>query len=206
MGLGHGKHEHDDSDHGEVLGFTLWITLAFGVLELVTSYWSNSLALFSDATHMFSDSAGILLAYVALKLSHRKQDRRYETLGGLWGGLLVTGMSVWILYKAVMRMSSPEEVHSHTMIWVGAVGLLVNSLCLWKLWAHKEDNINMRAAFLHVIGDALGSVGAMIAGVLIGLYGWNLADPIFSIVFTGYVLLGGIKVVRDALLEIKHPS
>lgn len=206
MGAHHGKHEHDDSDHGGVLGFTLWITLAFGVLELITSYSSNSLALFSDATHMFSDSAGILLAYVALHLSRRKKDERFETLGGLAGGMLVSGMSLYILYKAVLRLSHPEHVHSHTMIWVGGVGLLVNLLCMWKLWDHREDNINMRAAFLHVMGDALGSVGAMIAGALMGIYGFDLADPLFSIVFTSYVLFGGVRVIRDAILEIKHPS
>ncbi|MCM0607180.1 MAG: cation transporter [Xanthomonadaceae bacterium] len=206
MGAGHGKHEHDDSDHGGVLGFTLWITLAFGVLELITSYWSNSLALFSDAAHMFSDSAGILLAYVALHLSRKRKDERFEILGGLLGGILVTGMSLLILYKSVIRLSHPEHVHAQTMVWVGAVGLLVNLLCIWKLWDHREDNINMRAAFLHVMGDALGSVGAMLAGILMGLYGWDLADPVFSIVFTAYVLFGGMRVIRDAFLEIKHSS
>lgn len=206
MGLDHGKHEHDDSDHGGVLGFTLWITLAFGVLELVTSFWSNSLALFSDATHMFSDSAGILLAYVALHLSRRKKDERFEILGGLVGGILVTVMSLWIFYKGVARVSHPEHVHSGMMVWVGAVGLGVNLLCLWKLWNHRDDNINMRAAFLHVMGDALGSVGAMVAGVLMSLYGWDKADAVFSILFSVYIFYGGIHVIKDAAIELKHST
>ena len=194
------------------LWIVLLITAAFMVVELVGGVLANSLALLADAGHMLTDVLALALSLIAMRLAMRpaSQERtfgyvRLEILAALVNGAVLLGISVWIAWEAWVRMSAPEEVDAPLMMGVAVVGLIVNLVGAALLKEHAGENLNVRGAYLHVLGDLLGSVGAIGAGAIILLTGWTLADPLASVIIAGLILLGAWRLVREAaevLLEM----
>ena len=194
----------------------LWIVLvitgAFMVAELVGGVLSNSLALLADAGHMLTDVLALGLSLIAMRLAMRppSQERtfgyvRLEILAALVNGAVLLGISVWIAWEAWGRLTTPEKVDGPLMMTVAVLGLLVNLAGAALLKEHAGDNLNVRGAYLHVLGDLLGSVGAIGAGAIILLTGWTPADPLASVIIAGLILLGAWRLVREAaevLLEM----
>ncbi len=194
----------------------LWIVLvitgAFMVAELVGGVLANSLALLADAGHMLTDVLALALSLIAMRLAMRppSQERtfgyvRLEILAALVNGAVLLGISVWIAWEAWGRLRAPEEVDAPLMMVVAVLGLLVNIAGAALLKEHAGDNLNVRGAYLHVLGDLLGSVGAIGAGAVILLTGWTPADALVSVVIAGLILLGAWRLVREAtevLLEM----
>jgi len=194
----------------------LWIVLvitgAFMVAELVGGVLSNSLALLADAGHMLTDVLALALSLIAMRLAMRppSQERtfgyvRLEILAALVNGAVLLGISVWIAWEALGRLRAPEEVDGPLMMVVAVLGLVVNLVGAGLLKEHAGDNLNVRGAYLHVLGDLLGSVGAIGAGAIILLTGWTAADPLASVIIAGLILLGAWRLVREAaevLLEM----
>ncbi len=182
------------------------VTAAFMVVELVAGYISGSLALLADAGHMFSDLAALLLALVAQWYTTRPAtpQRSYgyyraEILAALANGVGLGVVALLVLSEAWHRFHEPHEVTGLIMVLVGVAGLLVNAFGLVLLNGGRAHNLNIRGAWLHIFGDALGSVGIIVAAGLIDLFGWYVADPIAGAVIAVLILTSAFRLVRDAV-------
>lgn len=183
----------------------LVLTALYMVAEAVGGWWTGSLALLADAGHMLTDVAALALALLAVWFSARPATPqktfgyyRLEILAAFVNGVALVVVSLIILYEAYERWETPPVVQSGVMIAVATGGLLVNLLCAWLLHGDHEEDLNVRGAWLHVLGDALGSVGAIAAGVLMSLYGWYAADPLFSAVISLLIIWSSWKLIREA--------
>jgi len=178
------------------------------VVEVVGGFLTNSLALLADAGHMLSDAISLFIALMAFKFSSKIADysktygyKRFEILAAVINGATLILISVYIIYEAIERFQSPPEIQSGGMLIVAIVGLLVNVLVAWIMMrgADVKENLNMRGAYLHVISDMLGSVGAIIAALLIMFFGWGWADPLASVIVSILVLRSGYLVTKSSV-------
>lgn len=194
------------------LTFVLALTAAFMVAEVVGGVLSNSLALLADAGHMLTDVAALGLSLFAMHLARRpaRPDRtfgyvRLEILAALVNGALLLVISVFIAWEAWERFQTPQDIDAPIMLGVASVGLVVNVIGALMLHAHAGENLNVRGAYLHVLGDLLGSIGAIVAGLVILATGWTVADPIASALIGILILVGAWRLVLEAaevLLEM----
>ena len=211
----HHAHHHDEHDHAHhhhgaytsarVLTFALVLTLGFAAVEALAGWWSGSLALLSDAGHMVTDSMSLALAAVAARLSvqpasatHSYGLRRVETLAGLLNGLAMLAVVAIIVWHAVERLLEPRAIQGMAVMLVAAIGLIVNLIVAWLL-SRGEANLNTRAALLHVMGDLLGSVAALVAGMVIHFTGWTPIDPLLSMLICGLILAATLRLLRQAV-------
>ena len=216
----HGREQgrHPDRGRREVsrrLTWVLGITALFMVAELVGGLLSNSLALLADAGHMFTDVAALGLSVFAIRLARRPPTSRrtygyarFEILAALVNGATLLVIAGLILVEAWQRLRDPVEIDGGIMLTVAVMGLAVNVVGVLMLHDHAHDNLNVRGAYLHVIGDLLGSVGTIGAGLVVILTGWTPADPIISVVIALLILVGAWNLVREAtdvLLESAPP-
>ena len=176
------------------------------VVEVIGGLVTNSLALLSDAGHMLSDAVALGLSFFAMKLGEKKASqsktfgyRRFEIIAASLNGLTLIIISLYIFYEAFQRFLNPPEVQSGGMLVISIIGLIVNIVAAWILMrGDKEENLNVRSAFLHVIGDMLGSVGAIVAAILMILFGWGIADPIASVIVAVLIIISGWRVTKDS--------
>ena len=197
------------------LWIVLGLTATFMVAEVVGGILSNSLALLADSGHMLADVGALALSLVAMRLMRRPPSPertfgyvRMEILAALANGATLLVISGWIVWEAWERLAAPPEVDGPLMMGVAGVGLIVNVVGAGMLRTHAHGNLNIRGAYLHVLGDLLGSIGAIGAGALILLTGWTPIDAIISIVIAGLILLGAWRLVKEAtrvLLEMVPP-
>ncbi len=183
----------------------------FLLVEVVGGLVFRSLALLSDAAHMASDVAGLLVALAAQHLMERPRTARHsygfqraEVLGGQLNGLVLIGVSVWIMFEAIGRLRDPVAVEGPGMFVIALCGLLVNLFSAVLLARVKGENLNIRGAYLHMLADALSSVGAVVAAILVITRGVDVADPVASIVISLLVLWAAWSLVRettDVILE-----
>ncbi len=193
------------------LGVVLALTVAFMFVEAVGGWISGSLALIADAGHMLTDAGALALtllsAWVALRPANHNKTygyQRWEILAALVNGAALFGIAGWVVVEAVQRIQRPEPIQVGLFLAVAAAGLAVNLISLFILHGIKDGNLNTRGAYLHVLGDALGSVGALGAAAIIASTGWTLADPIISIFVALLILVGAWRLLRestDILLE-----
>ncbi|MGE5477984.1 MAG: cation diffusion facilitator family transporter [Bacteroidales bacterium] len=214
--MGHDHHHHHDHDHAHeghhhhhhgnekrVL-WALLLTGGFMVAEVVGGLMSGSLALLADAGHMLTDAAALGLSLAAFRASRRPEthshsygQHRFQVLAAFLNGAALVIIAMWIAVEAVQRMLAPVPVLGGTMLVVAGLGLAVNVAAFLILHGGDRDNLNMRGAALHVLGDLLGSVAAIVAAVVIMATGWTPIDPILS------VLVGGL-VVKSAWLLLSR--
>ena len=193
------------------LTIVLALTLAFMIVEAVGGVISGSLALLADAGHMLTDAGALglslLSAWIALRpATHSKTYgyQRWEILAALVNGAALFGIAGWVVVEAVQRIQRPQPIEAGLFLVIAAAGLIVNLISLRILHGIKDGNLNTRGAYLHVLGDALGSVGALGAAAIIATTGWTLADPIISIALSLLILVGAWRLLRestDILLE-----
>ncbi len=184
----------------------LLLTALYMVAEVVGGYLSNSLALLADAGHMFSDVAALGLSFAAVRWSQRPatEERTYgyhraEIVAALVNGAALLIVAVLIAIEAFERMSSPETIDARLMLGIATGGLAINLINLRILHGGKGDNLNIKGAWLHVMADALGSVGAIVAAVLIMAFGWAWADPLASLLITALVVFSAWGLLRETL-------
>lgn len=201
---GHGHHHHHNSQKRLLL--VLYITAFYMVAEFMGGYYSNSLALTADAGHMLSDVGALALSFFALWLSSKKAPiektfgyYRAEIFAALINGVTLIFIAGFIIYEAYERITMAQKIDAVTMTAIAFGGLIINIIGAWILHKGSEENLNVKGAFLHVVGDLLGSVGAIIAGVLV--YGWHLyiADPIVSVIIALLVLYSSIRLTNSAV-------
>lgn len=206
------QHSHDHSEHGHdhaghshaprvsagnerAVLIGLCLTGSFMVAEVIGGYLSGSLALIADAGHMLTDTVALFLAWLGFRLGRRPADirrsfgySRLEVLAGLINALSLFALVGWIAYEAVQRFLAPEEVLAGPMFVVAVLGLIVNLVVFRILSSADADHVNIKGALLHVLGDLLGSVGAIAAAVIIWLTGWMPIDPILSLLVSLLIL------------------
>jgi len=200
--------EHDDRRR---LTLALVLTALFFVAEVVGGVLSNSLALLADAGHMFTDVAALTLSLFVAWFSRQPATAektygylRWEVLAAFINGAALLVVSAFIIWEAIDRFRTPQDVASTTMLVIALGGLSVNAVCAWLLHASHGHSLNARGAYLHVLGDLLGSVGTVTAAIVITQTGWLLADPIASVAVTLLVVRSAWRLVResvDVLLE-----
>lgn len=208
--MGH-EHHHHDHTHGankKVLMISFFIITGFMIVEVIGGVITNSLALLSDAGHMLSDSISLAVGLIAFTLGERLANygktygyKRFEILAAVFNGVILIGVSLYIFYEAYHRFFAPPEVASLGMLIIATIGLIVNIIVAWLLirGGDTEENLNLRAVYLHVLGDLLGSIGAIVAAVLILIFQWGWADPLASVIVAFLVLISGVRVTKDAL-------
>ena len=202
-GNGHSHHHHGT---GKILVWSLIATSLFVVVELVAGFQAHSLALLSDAGHNFTDALALGLAWAGVYLQAKPADEsrtygyhRAGVLSAFVNALTLVGLSIWILYEAVLRLRNPETVHESTMIAVAALGLVLNGVIMLALRAASKDDINVRGAFVHMLGDALGSVAIIAGALVIRFTGWQQMDPILSIALALLIVYTAWDIVRESL-------
>ena len=192
----HSSHEHIPQDK-KILALSFAIITGFMIVEFIGGYWFNSLALMADAGHMANDSLSLFLALLALFLSTQKQ--RYIAL--LNSGSLIV-MALMILFEAIQRWQNPIEMMALPMLGVASLGLLVNLFVAKIMLNSDHDNLNIKAAYLHVLTDLFGSIIAILSGLSAYLLGWLWVDPLASMILSMLVLKSGIGTFRLALKNI----
>jgi len=186
----------------------LWamlLTGGFMVIEVLGGLFSGSLALLADAGHMLTDTASLFLAWLAARLAQRPADilrsygyHRMQILAAFINGMAFIAIVAWIVIEAVHRFLSPIQVHGEIMLSIAVTGLLVNLLAFWLLHGGEQHDLNLRAALLHVLGDLLGSVAAIVAAGVIIATGWMPIDPLLSMVVALLILRSAWNVVSKA--------
>ncbi len=209
MGLLLNEHQHEAAHThlatGKTLLIALALTIGYSVIELVAGWRSGSLALLADAGHMVTDGAALGISALAAWLAARPPSRKHtyglgraELLAALVNAVSMLVVVFMIATEAWHRLQSPGSVDGATVSLVAVIGLLINLVVAWVL-SRGERNLNIRAALLHVMGDALGSVAAIVAGAVIWFTGWTPIDPLLSILIGGLILASSMRLLREAV-------
>lgn len=206
----HDHHGHDHSvnvnqDNKKRVLIAMVLTFGFMFAEIVGGLISGSLALLADAGHMFSDGLALLLSWVAFKYSDKAADEarsfgwhRFQILAAFVNGLTLLLIAVWIIFEAVQRFFQPVEVLATPMIIIASLGLVINLVVFKILSGGDQENLNLKSAMIHVMGDLLGSVAAIVAAILIMAFGWYAADPILSLLVALLIIKSGWAVVKKS--------
>ncbi len=215
----HGHADSQDHEHEHVhdlrqrssggrkdLLVALAITLLMMVAEVIGGLISNSLALLSDAGHMLTDNLALLLSFFAMKFASMPATERrtfgfyrLEILAALINGIILVLISLLIIYQAYLRVINPQRVEGVLMLVVAVIGLVANIIGAAVLIKHSHANLNIRGAYLHIVGDALSSVGVVIGGIIILYTGWYLIDPILSILISLVIIYGAWSLVKESV-------
>jgi cobalt-zinc-cadmium efflux system protein len=223
----HDHHTHDHDHHGHShghahaanersVGVAALLTGSFMLLEIAGGIFAGSLALLADAGHMLTDFASLALAWLGFRLIRQPADwrrtygfDRFAVLVAFVNGIALFAIAGWIVVEAVQRLSTPAPVLGAPMLWIAAAGLAVNVVSFLVLRSGDKDNLNIRAAVLHVIGDLLGSAAAVVAALVILATGWMPIDPLLSALVAAIILRSAWRVVADSghiLLEGSPPD
>ena len=203
---------HQHSHHGEGIGRTgrlaaaLLLTFVYMFAEFVGGWWTNSLALIADAGHMLTDVAALSLTLGAIWIGSRPATAkktfgyfRTEILAAFVNGIALVLLSIWVIYEAIERWQAPPEIKGGWMTMIAVGGLLVNIAAASLLHSGIRHDLNMRGAWLHVMGDMLGSAAAIAAGLAILGFGWTWADPVCSILISIIIIVGAGRLILDSV-------
>ena len=201
-----GSHAHGNGITSKKMWIATAITFTFCLFEALIGYKSNSLALMADAAHNFADAFALALSAFALWMATKQADdkrtfgyHRVGILAALVNAVGLAVMSIVIFWEAVQRLQSPEAVNSSSMIWVALLAIVINSGIAWWLSSAAKDDLNIRSAYLHMVGDAAASLAVVIAGVIILFTSWYIADPIVSIIFAFLVLWSSWSILTESI-------
>lgn len=202
----HGHHDHDHAVSGKLLGLALALTASFMVVEFAGGLLAGSLALIADAGHMLTDTAALAIAWAATRIAARPADtrrsfgyQRLRVLATFVNGCALLFVVAWIAIEAVQRLLNPVPVNAWAILWIGSLGFAVNALVFALLRRGDAHDMNIAAATLHVVGDLLGSLAAVLAGLIILWTGWLPIDPLLS-------LLVGALIVRSAVALVRRSA
>ncbi|WP_416147430.1 cation diffusion facilitator family transporter [Salipaludibacillus sp. HK11] len=203
---GHHNHHHGTKNKKRLI-IAMIIIGAWMFVELIGGLWTGSLALLADAGHMFSDFFNLLISFIAIVFAARAATKqktfgnyRLEILAALLNSLALIGVSIFIIFEAIQRLMDPASVNSGPMMTIATIGLVANIGALVVLSGKSsKSNLNMRGAYLHVLGDTLGSVSAIIAGGLMLTFQWYWADPLLSLLIAALIAFTGFRLMKDAV-------
>lgn len=194
--MAHGHHHHVDSDAGDArVALAVLVNLGLTVVQIVGGILSGSLALIADALHNFSDAISLIIAFGARKIARRPADDamtfgygRAEVVAALINYTTLIVIGLYLGYEAIMRFFDPQDVDGWLVVIIAGVALVVDAVTAALTYTMSKSSVNIRAAFLHNVADALGSIAVIVAGTLILLYDWRLVDPAVTLLIAGYIL------------------
>lgn len=200
-------HDHTNGANKKALTISLILIASFMIVEVIGGVLTNSLALLSDAGHMLSDAISLAVALAAFKMGEKAADssrtfgyRRFEILAAVFNGATLIVIAVFIIVEAAGRFVNPPEVATTGMLIIAVLGLIVNIVVAKILMSgDTHDNLNMKSALLHVFGDLLGSVAAIIAALSIMFFGWGFMDPLASIIVAILIAISGLRILRQSV-------
>jgi len=206
-----GHHDHaahadlESADGRSRVAIACVLTAIFMVVEAIGGLFSGSLALLADAAHMLTDSASLAIAWLGYWFATKAPDEtrsfgfgRMRVLAAFTNGLLLLGLSVWIMVEGLLRMMDPQPVLGSMMLWVAFGGLIVNLIAAYVLHGGDNNDINLSGALWHVLGDLLGSVAAIVAAIIIIATNWTIVDPLLSVLVALLVFVAGIRITHRA--------
>jgi cobalt-zinc-cadmium efflux system protein len=204
----HQDHSHNHHHHPEVEGkklfWTVLLNLSITIAEFIGGVFSNSLALISDAFHNLGDTFAILITWITVKISKRPSDpahtfgyRRIQILAALFNSVTLIAISIYLLFEAYERFMNPQPIKSLVMLIVASIGLLANLISVFLLQGHQKENINIKAAYLHLIGDTLSSVAVIVGGILIYFYSIYWVDPLITVLISLYIIKETYQVLHS---------
>jgi cobalt-zinc-cadmium efflux system protein len=202
-----GKHQHIDSI--DSTGFRLLITLMLNfiipVIQLIGGVYGRSMALISDATHNFSDSIAVLISYVGYRVGQRSVSAQHtfgywraEIMAALLNVAILVGASVYIVYEACQRIFNPEIVSGLVVVFIAGVGVIGNGFSVWLLHKDAKHSLNIRGAFLHILGDLLTSVAVLVGGIVLIFKPWYWLDPILSLLIVYFIMKNCWGILKEA--------
>jgi cobalt-zinc-cadmium efflux system protein len=204
----HRHHHHSEPSGSRPLVIAVALTSGYALVELAGGLWSGSLALLADCGHLLTDAAALLFSLAANKVAQRPPSERHsfglaraEVIAAFVNSLALLAVVAWLLIEGVDRLRHPVHVNGAAVLVIAAVGLIINLSVAWGLSRHR-DNLNMRAALLHVLGDLLGSVAALVAGAVIYLTGYTVVDPLMSMLVSGLILRSTLGVLKESTLVL----
>ncbi|MBN9240146.1 MAG: cation transporter [Micrococcales bacterium 70-64] len=202
--------------HRRPLVIAFALTATYMVVEFVVGFSINSLALISDAAHMGTDVLGLGMALAAITLANRPKTSqrtyglyRLEVLAALANGILLFGVAGYVIYEAIQRFNEPPEIPGLPLLLTASIGLVINLISFRLLMAGSKESLNVKGAYLEVLGDLLGSVGVIVAAIILFTTGWSYADPIIGVGIGLFILPRTFKLTRQAvriLLEVAPPE
>jgi cobalt-zinc-cadmium efflux system protein len=210
------EHQAGDSRSGHQAGSSssrplivaVALTGGYALVELIGGLWSGSLALLADSGHLVTDAAALVFSLAANRIAQRPASERHsfglaraEVVAAFVNSLALLAVVAWLVIEGIERIRHPVRVNGIAVVVIAAVGLSVNLLVAWALSRHRE-NLNMRAAFLHVLGDLLGSVAALVSGAVISVTGYTVADPLLSMLVAGLILRSVLGVLKESTLVL----
>ncbi|MBF8179709.1 cation diffusion facilitator family transporter [Herminiimonas contaminans] len=205
-GQSHAGHSHGSNANERKVLIAFVITFCFMVVEAVGGAISGSLALIADAGHMLTDAMSLALAYGAFRLGRKPADikrtfgyGRFEVIAGFLNALTLFIIFFWIVYEAVKRFTEPKEILTGPMFIVASIGLVVNIAVYWYLTRGDSEHVNIKGAALHVMGDLLGSIGAIAASIAIYFTGWTPIDPLLSVFVSLLILNSAWRLLKNSL-------
>lgn len=206
VGHTHGRgHSHAHGHSGRRLLWAFVLTGGFALVELAGGFFAHSLTLLADGGHMLTDAASLALAWVALRFADRPSDRRrtygyqrLQVLAAFVNSLLLLGAVVWLVVEAIERLRSPAPVAGPMMVAIAAGGLVVNLLALALLHRRDTHNLNLRAAYLHVLSDTLGSLMALTAAIVVMTTGWMQIDPLLALLVVVLIVRSAVSLLMQS--------
>lgn len=207
----HEGHSHDHAEmirdtSGKVLFWCLIATFSFSLVEGITGWLINSIALQSDAVHMMTDAAGLMIAYFANVISRRPANvnltfgyGKAEVLGALINCMFTTVLTIWLLFEVIQRFFTPVKVEGGALFIVASLGFLVNGVIVWVL-SKNSNSLNTKAAMIHAMGDLFGSLVAIVAGAIIYFTSWSIVDPILSLVVIILLIVSNFKLIKKSAI------
>ncbi|WP_299616849.1 cation diffusion facilitator family transporter [uncultured Tateyamaria sp.] len=205
--MGHGHHHHVDPEAGDRRVFAaIAVNMGLTVAQIVGGIVSGSLALIADALHNFSDAISLIIAFGARKIARRPRDAemtfgygRVEVVAALINYTTLIVIGLYLLYEAAMRFADPQPVEGWLIVIIAGIALIVDAVTAALTYAMSKSSVNIRAAFLHNVADALGSVAVIVAGTLILLYDWRLIDPLVTVLIAGYILWQSFREIGPVI-------
>ena len=205
--MGHGHHHHVDLEAGDRRVFAaIAVNMGLTVAQIVGGIVSGSLALIADALHNFSDAISLIIAFGARKIARRPRDAemtfgygRLEVVAALINYTTLIVIGLYLLYEAAMRFADPQPVEGWLIVIIAGIALIVDAVTAALTYAMSKSSVNIRAAFLHNVADALGSVAVIVAGTLILLYDWRLIDPLVTVLIAGYILWQSFREIGPVI-------
>ena len=202
-----GKHQHIDSI--DTTGFRLLITLMLNfiipVIQVIGGIYANSMALISDATHNFSDFTALLISYIGYRIGQRVASAQHtfgywraEIMAALLNVAILVGASAYILYEACQRFFNPESVTGLVVMWIAGVGVIGNGLSAWLLHKDAKHSLNIRGAFLHMLGDLLTSVAVLVGGIVLIFKPWYWLDSVLSLLIVYFIMKNCWGILKEA--------
>lgn len=199
------EHHHQHHHHGSRLGWTFILNVVITVAQIIGGVISGSLALISDAIHNLSDGVAVLLAYIAERLARREKTakhsfgyKRAEILAAFINALVLIAISVYLAIEAIARFANPHEVDFAWMLGLGILGFAANGFSVLLLHEGHEQNLNVKAAYLHLLGDALTSLAVMVGALAIWAWGWTWIDPAVTLLISLYLLVHTFKLLKES--------